>query len=74
MCSDPIQVRDFECWNMSLSMLFGKTPKVTMSCGKCRHIWSKRFTGMDFRNGYKNRPVSICPRCNTSNYVPMAIS
>jgi hypothetical protein len=66
----PIKVKYFEMWNMSISMLFGKTPKVHMVCGKCSHYFSKRFNFSDFRDG---NPKTLCPNCYTVNYVPIVI-
>jgi hypothetical protein len=68
--SKPIMVKNFECWNMSISMLWGKTPKVSMLCGKCYYSFSRRFEPIDFRNGY---PKALCPSCSAVNYVPITV-
>lgn len=65
---DAVRVKNFECWNMSISTLFGKSPKVNMLCGKCLYHFSRRFEPMDFRNGH---PKAVCPNCSTLNYVPI---
>jgi hypothetical protein len=67
----PIRVKNFECWNMSFSVLFGKSPKVKMICGKCDNFFSKRFTSIEFT--YNGMPVTRCPECRTKNYVPLTI-
>lgn len=67
----PVRVKDFETWNTSLSFLFGRTPKVTMICGKCSNAFSKRFQSIDF-SGNKY-PHAMCPSCHTVNYVPITI-
>lgn len=65
-----IQVKYFEMWNTSITMLWGKSPKVNMVCGKCHFHFSKRFEPFDFRSGY---PKVMCPSCHTVNYVPIQI-
>jgi hypothetical protein len=65
-----VEVKYFEAWNTSISMLFSKTPKIHMICGKCDYPFSKRFDFKDFRNGY---PRVMCPNCYTVNYVPIVI-
>lgn len=67
----PIQVKDFDGWNMSISTLWGKSPKITMVCGKCSYTFSRRFESIDFRIGY---PKAMCPNCRTINYVPITVS
>lgn len=44
MNNKPIRVKDFECWNMSVSMLWGRTPKIEMICGHCNHYFARRFS------------------------------
>lgn len=65
-----VRVKDFTCWSTSISFLFGKTPKVTMICGKCSHQFSKRFAPSDFRNGY---PKAMCSNCLEINEVPLRV-
>lgn len=65
-----VRVKHFEMWNMSASMIFGKSPKCTMMCGSCSIIFKKRFSPMDFKNKY---PKALCPSCNTVNEIPITI-
>lgn len=67
----PIQVKSFEMWNMSIAMMWGKTPKVNMVCGDCSYHFSRRFGVEDFLNEY---PKTLCPYCETVNYVPITIA
>jgi len=50
---------------MSLSQLFGKTPKVTMKYGACRfvfdHIWSTSVASNS------KTLKALCPKCNAVN-------
>jgi hypothetical protein len=71
MTDKPIRVKDFECWNMSVSMLWGRTPKVEMICGYCNHYFTKRFSFYEMRHG---NPKVMCPHCYTVNYVPIVVS
>lgn len=67
----PICVADFQMWNTSISMLWGKSPKVNMLCGNCHYSFSKRFEPIDFKNGY---PKALCPNCSKVNYVPITVN
>lgn len=66
-----IRVKNFECYSWSPSMVFGKTPKVTMWCGKCGNQWAERFSPRHFQNGF---PKSMCTKCDTVNYVPLKVT
>lgn len=66
--SDIVRCKNFQCWNMSPSMLFGKSPKVKIICGKCGKYFSERFT---MPNGNLKYPKTICPYCNTINEIPI---
>lgn len=70
---EPIRVKQFKCWSTSISMLFGKTPKVNMVCGKCGYYFSKRFNRSDFECGFIGMPITVCPTCKQVNYVPIRI-
>lgn len=67
---ESIPVKYYEMWNMSISTLWGKSPKVKMVCGKCSCSFSRRFKPIDFQNGFPN---TLCPCCNTLNSVPITI-
>jgi hypothetical protein len=63
-----IRVKDFEMWNMSISLLWGKSPKVSLICGKCSYTFSKRFELIALKH---RNPKVLCPCCNTRNYIPI---
>lgn len=65
-----VRVSSYECWDTSISLLWGKTPKVNMVCGKCKYHFSTIFSPIDFRKGH---PQIMCPSCKTINYVPIYI-
>jgi hypothetical protein len=65
-----VQVKCFEMWKTSISILWGKSPKVNMICGECFYPFARRFDFADFRNGY---PRTVCPDCHTVNYVPIVM-
>ncbi|MGD1416476.1 hypothetical protein [Bacillus stercoris] len=69
----PIMVKQLQCWGTSISMLFGKTPKVNMACGKCSYYFARRFGRYDFEYGYRGMPIAVCPTCGQVNYVPIRI-
>lgn len=49
-----------ECWNMSISMLWGKCPKMTIVCGNCYHTFTDRPP-------MSNHITSVCPACKEVN-------
>lgn len=53
-----------EGWNMSISMLFGKSPKFTIQCGNCDHFYHDRVAIVD-------HPTSVCKSCGTVNKLPI---
>lgn len=69
---EPVKVKGFETWNMSVSFLFGVTPKVTMICGECSYVFSKRFRQIDFQY-LRKYPQAICPACSVTDYVPLTV-
>ena len=68
---DPVDVKGLEIWNTSISMLWGKSPKAKMFCGKCSYYFKKRFDMVEIR---KRNPKVICPACQTVNVVPIYTS
>lgn len=52
-----------ECWNMSISMLWGKCPKMTIVCGNCYHTFTDRPP-------MSNHITSVCPACKEVNQIP----
>ena len=65
-----IKCKDFQMLNMSLSVLFGKSPKCSIRCGSCGRWFSKRF---DIING-RVESIGLCPYCNTINKVPVEMA
>lgn len=65
-----VTVKAFESWNMSLSTLFGKTPKIKMLCGNCTGYFSRRFDVYEVNRRF---PRAVCPHCGVVNKVPMKI-
>ena len=55
-----------ECWNMSIATLWGKCPKMTITCGKCSHTFNDRPP-------ISNNITSICPACRTLNKIPIEV-
>jgi hypothetical protein len=66
-----VRVRNYSTWETSISLLFGKTPKVTMICGECDYQFSRRFEPIDFRGG--KFPRVMCQRCQTINVVSIGV-
>lgn len=65
-----VECRDFNMWNMSLSMLIGKSPKVSFLCGKCDGFNEGRIPMGAVRCG---RPWLTCMHCGETNYIPVQI-
>ena len=63
-----VRCYDAELYTLSLSMLIGKSPKVKIVCGECKHYFSKRFDMYEINN---STPKAICPYCGTVNIIPI---
>lgn len=63
-----VECYSFNMWSMSLSQLFGKTPKVTYRCGKCLHYNEGRMSVHQVEAG---DPYLICQCCGEVNYIPI---
>lgn len=59
-----VKVKDLEMWNLSLSMLFGKSPKIKYICGKCNRYNETRISTSAVEMGY---PYVICLYCGETN-------
>jgi hypothetical protein len=53
-----------EGYNLSI---FGKGPKWTITCGKCRNTFKERLPMVD-------HPGIECPRCKEVNVIPIRVS
>lgn len=58
-----VKAKWVECWNMSISMLWGKCPKMKIVCGNCYHT----FTDRPYMSKYI---TSVCPACKEVNEIP----
>jgi len=56
---------NFSGWNKTLLSLFGKGPKLTITCGACRATFKQRVP-------YRvKHPGMTCPTCNVVNILPI---
>lgn len=63
-----VECRNFRMWNMSLSQLFGKTPKIEWICGRCDSYNESRLLVKAVQCG---RPYARCECCDETNYIPI---
>lgn len=59
-----VNVRDLEMWNMSLSMLVNKSPKIKYICGNCG---SYNETRISLNAVKRNKPYVVCSYCGEIN-------
>jgi phage FluMu protein Com len=59
-----VKVKDLSMWNLSLSMLFGKSPKIRYICGKCNMYNETRISTTAVELG---RPYVKCSHCGEIN-------
>jgi len=62
-----ITAKHVECWSMSIATLWGKCPKITITCGKCNHTFCDRPPE-------SQHLTSICPACKEVNKLPIKLS
>lgn len=63
-----VKAKHYELWNMSLSMIFGVSPKVVFQCGACSNWSSGRGnTATINRNGGL---LISCDCCGETNKIP----
>lgn len=65
-----VNVRKLEMWNMSLSMLVGKSPKIKFLCGKCGSYNATRISLDAVKNG---APYVVCKNCGEINNTGLTI-
>lgn len=66
-----VKCRNFEMWEMSLSMMFGRSPKVNFRCGKCGN-WSSGRGNIE--NVNRNGGLLIpCSHCGETNKIPVKL-
>ena len=66
---DIVTAKSVEGWNMSLLQLIGKSPSMEITCGKCLHVFSRRFDTSECRG---RGPITICPGCGARNRVSIS--
>lgn len=59
-----VDVKKLEMWNMSLSMLFKKSPKIQYVCGKCGSYNETRIPTNAIKIG---KPCVVCSYCGEIN-------
>ena len=57
-----VKAKWVECWNMSISMLWGKCPKMKIVCGNCYHTFTDRPP-------MSSHITSVCPACKEINEI-----
>lgn len=66
-----VTCKSYRMLNMSLSTLFGKTPKIDYTCGCCGGFNSTRLSVQSVRIG---RPYTQCKLCGTINKIPIILT
>lgn len=66
-----VNVKALEMWNMSISMLAGKSPKIRYKCGKCRRYNSTRISLQAVKAG---NPYVVCAHCGTVNNTKLKLT
>lgn len=66
-----VECYSFNMWNMSLSQLFGKSPKINFICGECQMYNEGRIPIRAIELG---KPFLKCSYCNTINHIPICIN
>lgn len=59
-----VNVKKLEMWNMSLSMLVGKSPKIKYVCGKCGFYNETRIPVVAIK---MRKPYVVCSHCGEIN-------
>lgn len=59
-----VNVKKLQTWNMSISMLVGKSPKIKYICGKCSSYNETRISINSIKLG---RPYVLCGYCGEIN-------
>jgi hypothetical protein len=66
-----VTVRDLSMWNMSISMIFNKSPKIGYICGSCDGYSETRISMTAVRLG---KPYVVCPYCGEVNDTMLKLS
>lgn len=59
-----VNVRSLQMWNMSISMLYGKSPKIKYICGECGAYNETRMSLNAVKIG---KPYAVCAYCGEIN-------
>ena len=59
-----VKARNLSCWNMSISMLKGLSPKIHYNCGKCGEYNTTRLSVEAIAN---RKPYAVCAYCGEVN-------
>lgn len=59
-----VNAKSVSGFNMSISMLFGKSPLLTIVCGNCQYTFQTRTPTIDYAK-------ALCPACNCLNKLPL---
>ncbi|MHB9921701.1 peptidoglycan-binding protein [Clostridium botulinum] len=59
-----VDVRALEMWNISISMLGGKSPKIKYICGECGTYNETRISLNAVKSG---KPYVVCAYCGEVN-------
>lgn len=59
-----VTVKDLVTWNFSVSMFFGKSPKIKYNCGSCDCYNEDRISLTAIRLG---NPYVVCAKCGEIN-------
>lgn len=62
-----VTAKSVQGWNMSVSQIFGYTPKLLVVCGKCSHQFYTRTPMVSY-------PTCVCPSCSELNQLPIEVS
>ena len=66
-----VKCKSFSMWSMSLSQLFGYSPKINFICGKCDSYNEERISMQAI---ILKRPYVKCKNCNEINYIPIEMN
>ena len=67
---DKVRCKCFSMFDMSLSTLFGESPKIKYICGNCEGHNETRIPVESIEYG---RPYTRCKFCGTTNVIPIHI-
>lgn len=66
-----VECKNFNMWSMSLSQLFGYSPKINFICGNCDSYNEARIPIAAIK---LDKPYVKCKNCEEINYIPIEIN